>query len=360
MGFPSVKRNNKPGQYTCRIGVLPGVAVLWCLLFVLNTKSFMHLERTKSLFQVLSSAGDPQVVNITCEIHFTYESMSLCHFVPYKSFGGNFGDMLGPAVIQRALQQHFEVCDPSTVSTRDVVEHGHGGGKCLFSVGSVMHQTRPGDAVWGTGINPYRQAKLKRTIPKQIDFYSVRGPQSLAYLRHNSSYSSIDVPAGDPGYLIPFLFPEYMPPPAPTTNVQFCFVPHAHDRNQGIQHDDITLVSVSQPWRTVLQTLLHNCTHVASSSLHGIVVADAMGLSTMWFQWKGSETATSEGTFKYLDYLQSIGRVQGLVPISNVKHLKKTSIYFAPLKLETRRAIAGRTLSSFPFHLFEKKEQGGN
>jgi pyruvyltransferase len=50
------------------------------------------------------------------------------------------------------------------------------------------------------------------------------------------------------------------------------------------------------------------CAHVVSSSLHGLVFADAFGIPATWFR-NASGPAAEEGLLKYRDHYASTGRM---------------------------------------------------
>jgi pyruvyltransferase len=292
-----------------------------------------------------------------CKIRFKDPTMAICNFVPYKIIKGNFGDLLGPATVLRLLEQHFQ-CDSSEIKNHDIASDGYpkNDGKCLFHLGSVMHFVRPGDSVWGTGINPlrlprYRGITLNLT---KVTFYSVRGPDTLKFIQQDASRSDVaSLPFGDPGFLIPFLYPKFMPKTTQESvgNKRFCFIPHAQDRHR-VLPPGIQVIPVSQQWTKVVEVVSSSCTHVAASSLHGMIIADAMGLPSLWFQWINSKTDRTEGAFKYVDYLKSVGR-KVKTPIWRENQLSDPSSYYQPFSLKERKETADRTIASFPFDLFE-------
>jgi pyruvyltransferase len=65
----------------------------------------------------------------------------LARWVPVGRRINNFGDLLGPLVVERVLAQRRLTGHPGR---RDCT---------LFSIGSVLHNAQDGDVVWGAGIN---------------------------------------------------------------------------------------------------------------------------------------------------------------------------------------------------------------
>mmetsp|Transcript_23278 Transcript_23278/g.33396 ORF Transcript_23278/g.33396 Transcript_23278/m.33396 type:complete len:138 (-) Transcript_23278:1650-2063(-) len=112
------------------------------------------------------------------------------------------------------------------------------------------------------------------------------------------------------------------------------------------------VLSVKNSWQPVVESI-QKCDYVASSSLHGIIVADAIGIPTLWFQFPSGKTSETEGSFKYDDYFQTVGRMNK-TPVGNFSKVFDLSAY-DPIIPETERAeVANRTMSSFPYQLFQK------
>ena len=136
-----------------------------------------------------------------------------------------------------------------------------------------------------------------------------------------------------------------------------CFVPHAQDLDyEQIKNppSGLQILTVKQHWEPMVEQL-RLCDFIVSSSLHGIIVGDALGIPTMWFQFKGGATEDTEGTFKYRDYFESIGRKKNMKPESkfSMRRFQSARSYMKPLSINDRKTIGERFMSSFPFHLFE-------
>ena len=304
------------------------------------------------------AADIPREPHLTpgCSVKFQSSDMAVCYFLPY---GANFGDELGPAAVKRILEGIFE-CNSDDVKIINLNGEKRDGKTCLFTLGSIFHMVRQDDHVWGTGINP----KWQRRLPKSLTLHSVRGPETGKKMEEKYG-QSVTKKRGDPGFLIPFLYPDYYHMPtrnvgeAPNYNKhKFCFVPHAQDLNLNeIVHPppDLEIISVKQHWQPMLEKI-RMCDFVVSTSLHGIVVADAMGIPTKWFQFPGGKTQKTEGNFKYRDYLWSVGRTSVEEPIRmfDMSDFRNASTYIEPLPLTTRKKLMTDFMSSFPLHLFRK------
>lgn len=187
----------------------------------------------------------------------------------------NFGDLLGPVVVERLAPQ----------------TDGAPGASRLVSVGSIMQFARDGDVVWGTGIN----GKLPESAvsARKLDVRAVRGPLTAAVLRRRG----IHVPDvyGDPGLLAPGLLGITRQEPTIAVTAVPNLNEYAHWRGKP------GLISPRLPYRTVMETIARSG-HVVASSLHAIIIAEVLGVPV------SPVLPRAEATFKYEDYFESTGR----------------------------------------------------
>lgn len=202
------------------------------------------------------------------------ECLRLYRFVPY---GHNIGDEAGIDIA-------------SAVSHCKNMNHG----KLLLGLGSTMHHS-PHDSVvvWGTGAMYYQSKR------KNLDVHALRGPLTAEKL---DIVSSKNLTYGDPGLLMPHLMPSVhrrCHPSQPT-----CVILHHNDlhlRKTLNITNSLFISALSPDYAQVYQTIA-DCGFVLSSSLHGIVFAEALGVPTRWLQISKSLTEKTEGKFKYCDY----------------------------------------------------------
>ena len=229
------------------------------------------------------------------------------HFVPY---GHNFGDVVGGAMVRYASAPaqlgRFE---------RDRARgHGHGRGGCasspiIVALGSVLHHPFPRTSIlWGTGHlgNPTVWDPVQfRTANKRFDVRATRGTLTLQFIRESWPRSKTQGAAlGDPALLLPLAYSQCRRLCEPVREV--CVIPHWEDR------DDPALMNLSNawsvrhvqtPWEEMLVWIL-GCRLVLSSSLHGIIFAEAFGVPARWVRRKGSQG--TESWFKYVDYYSAV------------------------------------------------------
>jgi hypothetical protein len=253
--------------------------------------------------------------------------------------GINFGDQIGPMIVERLLARAGRAVEIAAAGTND---------RKLLAVGSILHEARSGDHIWGSGVNG------KSWPPDSIQnaalhFHSVRGPIT----RRAAIELGHDVPEkyGDPGILFPILFSDEIERKAaeilndydqaglafPTT----AFIPNINDdrfycpEKGDLDKTWLYVNPSSDP--VVVAACIRLVDHVVSSSLHGIVFADVFGKDITFFQ------SRFEPMLKYDDYFMGTDR-EPVVPVSSLsmacRHANVGPFRFKPEEL----------LASFPFH----------
>jgi pyruvyltransferase len=198
----------------------------------------------------------------------------------------NFGDLLGPVIVSELV---------ALLGLGPAVER-----RRLLAVGSVLHFGRPGDVVWGAG----RNAKAG-SPPDGLDVRAVRGPRTAADYPHA-------VIGGDPALLLGGLRPDLVVDPARRSGVTV--VPNLNE----LVHvrDRRGFLSPRAPLDRVVRTIARS-TLVIGSSLHGVIVAEALGVPAR------AVRAVAEPAFKYEDYYLATGRDPAEVVASSVDEARE-------------------------------------
>lgn len=152
--------------------------------------------------------------------------------------------------------------------------------------------------VWGAG---FMAAKGRvRIEPSQI--CAIRGPLT----RDIFVQQGIDCPEvyGDPALLMPRFYQ-----PNTTLEFELGIVPHFVDQDsQWVQsmrdRSDVLIIDIRSDTNDFLDAI-SRCRSIASSSLHGLVAADAYGIPSVWLEI--SDKVHGEG-FKFRDYFASVQR----------------------------------------------------
>ena len=216
----------------------------------------------------------------------------VARWLPVGHRVNNFGDLLGPLVVSSILARHG-------------IRPAQGLRECtLFSVGSVLHFANDGDVVWGSGVNGKMPAESY--LFDRLDVRAVRGPLTRDFLRGRG----IAVPArfGDPALLLPDLAPELFAM-TPRNQHEITVVPNFNDFPGYAVEPNV--LDPRAPLEVCLRRIAGS-RFVAGSSLHGIVVAESLGIPARVI------ASTAEHPFKYEDYYRGTGR-DGVEAAGSVK-----------------------------------------
>lgn len=238
---------------------------------------------------------------------------------------GNFGDIASRDIFERV--GHVRTDAPVT-KRRKVV-----------SIGSVLHTAMNGDVIWGSGVKG--TARKMQPGVKQLDIRAVRGPLTLDFLRELHFDVSKVVEVFDPGCLVKEVFASEIAAFDTATNADmgpFRVVPHYRDDilmrriYKDLHHCFLTVDCSPQE---MVERML-GAEAVYSSSLHGVIFAESLGIPAFWLKSIGGEDG-----YKFYDYYYGTGRYQ--VKCFDTLHDAMRS---KPMPLPDRRPDA--YLATFP------------
>eukprot|EP01066_Platyproteum_vivax_P001563 Platyproteum_vivax@DN12011_c0_g1_i1.p1 len=179
--------------------------------------------------------------------------------------------------------------------------------KKVMSVGSVFVHAQGGDVIMGAGLKSedIDQTLIKALTHVDTHIGSVRGPLTCKALE--SKGLSCGKAMGDPALMINvLLWPELKP--LARSVYPFCGVFHARDTHliaeATARFPYVKQISVSVEKPKIMAEELVKCGMVISSSLHGVIFSDALGVPVQWVHNKKS----NQPIFKYQDYMLSVGR----------------------------------------------------
>lgn len=165
-------------------------------------------------------------------------------------------------------------------------------------IGSVIDKILTSESiVWGAGLITSKP----RTFVKPQKICAVRGPKTREVLLS----LGIDCPAvyGDPALLLPFYYqPQYK------KKYRLGLIPHYSDMDVFVNlysnNPDVHIIKVRgyKEWRFFIDEI-SSCEYIASTSLHGLIVAEAYGVPNIWLRKTSGELAD---TFKFEDFYASI------------------------------------------------------
>ena len=205
-------------------------------------------------------------------------------FVDWNPSDRNWGDHLN-----RYLCEY--ITGRKAVSSREVLKPRGENRYCVLGSTLGMSQMN-GAVIWGAGF--ICSSSVMRGMPSRI--CAVRGPDSAKLLPPSNRNSRMAY--GDPALLMPLVYH-----PVPQRAYRLGVIPHYADASlcsllQFRSMPDVLLIDVELPTERFIKELL-SCEFIASSSLHGIIAADAYGLPRTWLRL--SANVTGDG-FKFRDY----------------------------------------------------------
>ncbi len=203
----------------------------------------------------------------------------------------NVGDRINPAIV-------------TAISKRPTVHVAGAGEPHLIALGSTMSATTSASQVWGTGV---MHPDFGIGCVEGSNIHAVRGKLSHSALRH-AGIKLRDVPLGDPGYLAPALL-GITRSAAPTKTIGV--VPHYVDRRNPhfrrlIAEPGVVELNVHDDPEQFLRSMT-TCEAVISSSLHGLVFAEALGIPNLWVN---ADDEIAGGPFKFNDWFSTTAKPQ--------------------------------------------------
>lgn len=243
----------------------------------------------------------------------------------------NLGDVLSEVVVKWMCSQKGIDFSKETADTRH-----------LYAIGSILQMGYQDTTVWGSGF-AMELGKL-RSIPhssdfKHLDVRCVRGPKTRKTLQKLGH----DCPKvyGDPAVLMPLI---YQPKQAEKSD--YLIIPHySQEKNARKKYGDKHILSMcTDDYESVIDKIAAS-KRVISSSLHGIILAEAYGVPAVFLMDRESRF-----NYKYEDWYLSTGRLD-FPCVTSIKDGLKCNIP----ALDGKRIIRlqKNLLNSFPSELWK-------
>lgn len=209
----------------------------------------------------------------------------------------NFGDLLSPYLVNKLTGLPVKLIETS----KNDFWKFFGLRNDEFSylaIGSIISRANRNSVVWGSGSFGTEQSKH---LNKKATYLAVRGPLTRNLLRING----IDCPSiyGDPALLLPKVF---NPSVEKKYKVGIILRWSEGSWNSVPVREDIKKIYLgTESIEGTISDILQ-CEQILSSSLHGIILADAYGIPSAWLS-----SGTPKGLeFKFYDYFISVNKIQ--------------------------------------------------
>lgn len=209
-------------------------------------------------------------------------SVALNYFIRVK----NIGDQVNPLLVKKILNAETFWCKD--------VNTNH-----LLAIGSILSSANAHSYIWGTGLM-FPETQNLTIDPKKI--LALRGKKTRDILAQ-SFFLSDDLPLGDPGYLVPEIL-GYGTTDKKEKKYVLGIIPHYVDYlNPHLQafiqkNPYYTLIDVALPAKEFFDAL-SECENIISSSLHGLIFAEALKIPNLWCEF--SNEVAGNG-FKFFDW----------------------------------------------------------
>lgn len=233
--------------------------------------------------------------------------------------GENWGDALSPLLVE-ALSGRSAV-------HVDGLHHDR-----YLAIGSILGGANERAEVWGSG---YIRAGEKTAHPPRA-IHAVRGPLTRKTLLDQG----IDCPEvyGDPALLLPMFYN-----PCVEKKYALGLIPHYVDKEhpvvQKCRNDPHILVIDIEDALDRFVVGVKSCDVIVSSSLHGLICADAFGIPNVWIQLSNNVLG---GMFKFQDYRASVGASR-MAPVIAAESTRlanfESSAELAPMSIDLVRLL---------------------
>lgn len=242
--------------------------------------------------------------------------------IDYWDESNNLGDTLSPIIVEYMLKQQ------GLSLTQNV-----SGKKHLYAVGSVLTAGIQDATVWGSGV---LNAKLSYRLEKRkLDVRAVRGPVTRAILMDYG----YDVPEvyGDPAIIMPEIYKA-----VPLKNrKKYGLITHKdYILNEKYEENEIARLNICTDGYESFLDQLVSVDVVISSSLHGIILAEAYGVPAILLK-------PQVDIVKYYDYYYSTGRIN--FPMADSI---EQAMLIVPVELPKLDTIKEKLKLSFPYDIY--------
>ena len=242
----------------------------------------------------------------------------------------NLGDYLGFVVAEFMLEKKGLTLDTWVPQ----IKH-------MNSVGATIFSSYQITTIWGSGVHHSEGIFLKQLhyYPfRRLDIRSVRGPLSREVLL-KMGHKCPEV-YGDPAILMPFIYQPHVN----KTNEILVIAQLRTEMKFKAEHPDLNMISMNtNDYRTVIDAIASS-RKVISSSLHGLILAEAYGVPAVIFRGLAKNV-----DFKYHDYYTSTGRYD--------VHLADTfeeACVMEPQPLPDLKPLQEAVMKTFPYDLWNQ------
>lgn len=214
----------------------------------------------------------------------------------------------------------------------------------LFIGSLVEHFVNPDTVIWGAGALLGGSEPLK-SLPKKV--LAVRGKLTRNYLQNNG----VDCPEvyGDPALLLPYVYKSDV-----NKKFKIGIIPHHCDLGSPLINGIVNQIPDAcrvinfvdyKDWKTVIDEICE-CEYIISSSLHGLIIADAYNIPNLWIKLSDNIIG---GEFKFLDYFSGVSRLTDhpllIKEDTTIDEIMKALSEYLPINFDSQKFISVAPIS---------------
>ncbi|QUS36329.1 glycosyltransferase [Falsirhodobacter algicola] len=202
-----------------------------------------------------------------------------------QPFPGNLGDIIGPYVVEgmTGIPPRYSKASPR-----------------VLSIGSIIRFGRAGDTIWGSGA----AAQLQELDPR-AQYRAVRGPLTRdMVLKAGAACPEV---YGDPAWFLPHIHPCR---DVAKTHRLGLIRHFTHETRALDIAPDVRSIGIIRGSVAEIEAFLEEmnaCEAIISTSLHGLIIAQAYGIPAAWAVDSASGRQIHGDGMKFADYALSVG-----------------------------------------------------
>ncbi|MCC1494042.1 polysaccharide pyruvyl transferase family protein [Cognatishimia sp. F0-27] len=207
-----------------------------------------------------------------------------------EPYPGNLGDIINPYIVEKLT---------------GIPPRYAKNGKGVCAIGSIIKFAKAGTPVWGSG-SPHKDDVLDPLA----DYRAVRGPITRdLVLRNGGTCPEV---YGDAAWFLPIIYK----PDLPKTHKTGLILHYTHEEAEMEVGDEIRRIDIRRLGYDQIEQFMDEilqCERIISTSLHGVIIAQAYGLPAALAQAENSAKQIHGDGIKFNDYFASVG-LTGPIP----------------------------------------------
>jgi hypothetical protein len=281
----------------------PNVLSLFLKLILVDRFEAQNFDEAHAIGKEIVSLGDERSIDFYQSKSYRYgfdqraslsgvdELKRVKMFWWEQPHPGNFGDVLSPYLIEKLTN-----IPPKFV----------GRAEGLLAIGSIIKWASDNSHVWGSGTS-----SKDIPLPKGAKYHAVRGP----YTRNEVLKNGGECPEvyGDPAWLLPAVVEKSTCDGSTGLVLHYIHEDGDIKVESGIKRIPIKRVGIQEIEDFLIE--FTSCKRIISTSLHGVIIANAYGIPVIWATVSNSASAIHGDGIKFKDYFLSIGIDENLQPI---------------------------------------------